>query len=155
MRYSRQNKIVELISNYEVDTQEKLAALLRESGFEVTQATISRDIKDLQLIKTLTASGKYKYAVNQSKDMPVTDRFVKIFRETITSYAASGNLIVVKTLSGCANAAGEALDTSGLPHIIGSVAGDNTLLLVADSPEAVPEIIEYFESMLQKRNKQE
>ena len=110
MRYSRQNKIIELINSYEIDTQEKLASMLRENGFEVTQATISRDIKDLQLVKTLSSSGKYKYALNKSKDMPVSDRFVKIFRETITSFAASGNLIVVKTLSGCAAAAGEAID---------------------------------------------
>lgn len=153
MRYSRQNKIIELINTYEIDTQEKLASLLRESGFEVTQATISRDIKDLQLVKTLTSGGKYKYALNQSKDMPVSDRFVKIFRETITSFAASGNLIVVKTLSGCANAAGEAIDNSGLPHIIGSIAGDNTLLLVADAEESIPEIIQAFHEMLQMRSR--
>ena len=151
MRYSRQNKIIELISTYEIDTQETLAALLRENGFEVTQATISRDIKDLQLVKTLSGSGKYKYAVNQSKDMPVSDRFVKIFRETITSFAASGNLIVVKTLSGCAAAAGEAIDNSGLPHIIGSIAGDNTLLLVADSQDSIPEIMQEFQDMLQMK----
>ena len=151
MRYSRQNKIIELISTYEIDTQEKLAALLRENGFEVTQATISRDIKDLQLVKTLSGSGKYQYAVNQSKDMPVSDRFVKIFRETITSFAASGNLIVVKTLSGCAAAAGEAIDNSGLPHIIGSIAGDNTLLLVADSQDSIPEIMQECQDMLQMK----
>lgn len=151
MRYSRQNKIIELINAYEIDTQEKLASLLRENGYEVTQATISRDIKDLQLVKTLTSSGKYKYALNKSRDMPVSDRFIKIFRETITSFAASGNLIVVKTLSGCANAAGEAIDNSGLPHIIGSIAGDNTLLLVADSAEAIPEIMQEFQDMLQMR----
>ena len=153
MRYSRQNKIIELINNYEIDTQEKLAALLKENGYEVTQATISRDIKDLQLVKTLTASGKYKYALNQSKNMPVSDRFVKIFRETITSFVASENLIVVKTLSGCANAAGEAIDSSGLPHIVGSIAGDNTLLLIADSADSIPEILQAFQDMLHMRGK--
>lgn len=153
MRYKRQSKIIEIINTYEIDTQEKLAAMLRESGFEVTQATVSRDIKDLQLVKTLSSSGKYKYALNRSNDMPVSDRFVKIFRETITSFAASGNLIVVKTLSGCANAAGEAIDNSGLPHIIGSIAGDNTLLLVADSADSIPEIMQEFQDMLQMRGK--
>ena len=153
MRYSRQNKIIELINTYEIDTQEKLASLLRENGFEVTQATISRDIKDLQLVKTLSSSGKYKYALNQTKDMPVSDRFVKIFRETITSFAASGNLIVVKTLSGCANAAGEAIDNCGLPHIIGSIAGDNTLLLIADSADSIPGIIKEFQDMLHMKGK--
>ena len=153
MRYSRQNKIIELINAYEIDTQEKLVSMLRDCGFEVTQATISRDIKDLQLVKTLSSTGKYKYALNQTKDMPVSDRFVKIFRETITSFAASGNLVVVKTLSGCANAAGEAIDNSGLPHIIGSIAGDNTLLLIADSADSIPEIMQEFQDMLQMRGK--
>lgn len=148
MRYSRQNKIIELISNYEIDTQEKLVSMLRECGYEVTQATISRDIKELQLVKTLAASGKYKYAIHKSQDMPVSDRFVKIFRETITSVNASGNIIVVKTLSGCANAAGEAIDTSNFEHIIGSLAGDNTLFLIADSPNNVAEILEDFDKML-------
>jgi len=153
MRYSRQNKIIEIINNNEVDTQEKLAALLRESGFEVTQATISRDIKELQLVKTLSSSGKYKYAVSTSKDMPVSDRFVKIFRETVTSVDSSGNIIIVKTLSGCANAAAEALDTSNLPHIKGSIAGDNTFILIADEPDNVPKIIEGFKEMLYTRAK--
>lgn len=153
MRYSRQNKIIEIINNNEVDTQERLAALLRESGYEVTQATISRDIKDLQLVKTLSSSGKYKYAVSVSKDMPVSDRFIKIFRETVTSVDSSGNIIIVKTLSGCANAAAEALDTSNLPHIKGSIAGDNTFILIADDPENVPAIIEGFNEMLFTRTK--
>ena len=148
MRYSRQNKIIELITNNEIDTQEKLVTMLRECGYEVTQATISRDIKELQLVKTLTSSGKYKYTVHKSQDLPVSERFVKIFRETITSVNASGNIVVVKTLSGCANAAGEAIDTSNFEHIIGSLAGDNTLLLIADSPDNVPKILEDFENML-------
>ena len=151
MRYSRQNRIIEIITNTEVDTQEKLAALLRESGFEVTQATISRDIKELQLVKTLSSSGKYKYAVSTSKDLPVTDRFIKIFRQTVTSVDSSGNIILVKTLPGCANAAGEAIDNSSLPHIKGSIAGDNALLLVADKEENVPAIIDEFNKMLDKR----
>ena len=151
MRYSRQNRIIEIITNTEVDTQEKLAALLRESGFEVTQATISRDIKELQLVKTLSSSGKYKYAVSTSKDLPVTDRFINIFRQTVTSVDSSGNIILVKTLPGCANAAGEAIDNSNLPHIKGSIAGDNTLLLVADDEDNVPAIIDEFNKMLHTR----
>jgi transcriptional regulator of arginine metabolism len=155
MRYSRQNKILELIANHEIETQDKLAAMLKESGFEVTQATISRDIKELQLIKILSSSGKYKYAVGVSSEAPISDRFVKVFRETITSFAAAGNLIVIKTLSGCGPAAGEAIDCIGLPHVIGSVAGDNTLLMVVDKVENVDEILTTFNNMLIMRNKQE
>lgn len=153
MRYSRQNKILELINTYEIGTQEDLAALLKKSGFNVTQATVSRDIKELQLVKVLSAAGRYKYASNQAKDVPPSDRFSKIFRETITSFDSSGNIVVVKTLSGCANAAGEAIDSGGMEHIIGSIAGDNTLFLLVDSEENVPGILEKFKDMLYTRQK--
>ena len=124
MRYSRQNKILEIIANNEIETQEKLASMLRNEGFDVTQATISRDIKELQLIKVLSNSGRYKYAVSTQQDAPISDRFVKIFRETITSFASAQNLIVIKTLSGCGAAAGEAIDNISLPHVVGSIAGE-------------------------------
>ena len=96
MRYSRQNKILEIISNNEIETQEKLAAMLKSEGFDVTQATISRDIKELQLIKVLSSTGKYKYAVSTQQNAPISDRFVKIFRETITSFASAHNLIIIQ-----------------------------------------------------------
>ena len=153
MRYSRQNKILELIASNEIETQEKLVALLKASGCSVTQATVSRDIKELQLIKVLTPSGKYKYAVSSQQDAPISDRFTKIFRETITSFDSANNLIVVKTLSGCGPAAGEAIDNIGLPHVIGTIAGDNTLLMVVDKEENVAPILEIFRDMLTKRNK--
>lgn len=148
MRYSRQNKILELITNQEIDTQDKLVSLLKDDGFDVTQATVSRDIKELQLIKVLTADGTYKYAVSTQQDAPISDRFVKIFRETITSFASAQNLIVIKTLSGCGAAAGEAIDCIGLPHVVGSIAGDNTLMLIVDKEENVEEILSIFNKML-------
>ena len=153
MRYSRQNKILELISSNEIETQDKLASMLKDEGFEVTQATISRDIKELQLVKVLSNSGKYKYALSTQQDAPISDRFVKIFRETITSFQSAQNLIVVKTLSGCGNAAGEAIDNLGLSHIIGSIAGDNTLLLIVDDQSNVEEILATFNSMLTLRTR--
>ena len=154
MRYSRQNKILDLIANNEIETQEKLASMLRAQGFNVTQATISRDIKELQLIKVLSNTGKYKYAVSTQQDTPISDRFVKIFRETITSFASAKNLIIIKTLSGCGAAAGEAIDNINLPHLVGSVAGDNTLLVVLDEEEHVEEVLSIFNSMLSKKNGQ-
>lgn len=153
MRYSRQNKILELINIHEIDTQENLAALLKENGYNVTQATVSRDIKELQLVKVLSSTGKYKYASNKSADTPASDRFTKIFRETITGIDSSGNIIAVKTLSGCANAAAEAIDNCGIPHILGSIAGDNTIFLLADNEEKVEEIKEKFQEMLYTRVK--
>lgn len=149
MRYSRQNKILEIINNFEVETQEKLASLLKENGYDVTQATISRDIKELQLIKVLSNSGKYKYALGNSIETPITDRFLKIFKETIRSVAHSYNLIIVKTLSGCGSAAGEAIDSLNVPHVVGSIAGDNTLLIIVDDAENVPALVEKFNDLLQ------
>lgn len=149
MRYRRQNKIIEIIKKYEVETQEMLAKLLEDSGFKVTQATISRDIKELQLIKSQTADGKYKYFVGDTiENKPINDRFIKIFRETVQSINSSGNIIVLKTLSGCGNAAGEAIDNLNLKNIIGSLAGDNTLFLVIDSPENVPSLIAEFNRII-------
>lgn len=147
MRYSRQNKVLELIDKYEIETQEKLCQLLKDAGYDVTQATVSRDIKELQLVKTLSPTGKYKYTQSKGEG-PISDRFVKIFKETIRSVVPAENIIVVKTLSGCAAAAGEAVDSLDLPHIAGSVAGDNTLLIVAEKTKYVSEIVDRFNSIL-------
>ena len=148
MRYTRQSKIIELISVYEVDTQEKLAELLKNSGFDVTQATVSRDIKELQLVKTPGASGQYKYTLPEQTARQGADRFAKIFKDTIQSAVCSGNTVVVKTLNGCANAACEAIDSLEFPYILGSLAGDNTIFIVCDDPKNAPLLTELFEEML-------
>ncbi len=150
MRISRQNKILELIENYEIETQDKLVSMLRDFGYDVTQATISRDIKELQLIKILSSSGKYKYAAATGDEGFMSNRFSNIYRETVKSTAYSGNIVLLKTLSGCANAAAEALDSMGLPHVIGSVAGDNTIMFVIDDPENSPKVVEFLNNMLIK-----
>ena len=147
MRYSRQNKILELISTTVVETQEQLCQLLKDAGYDVTQATVSRDIKELQLIKTLSADGKYQYSQLKGNGF-ITERFVKIFRETITKITPASNLIVVNTLSGCASAAGEAIDSVDFPHIVGSIAGDNTLLLVIDDESHIPAVMKAFDEMM-------
>lgn len=150
MRYSRQNKILDLIAKNDIETQDQLQAMLKDAGYPVTQATISRDIKELQLVKTASSGGKYKYVAGIAANQPISERFIKIFRETIISYTPAGNLILVKTLSGCGPAAAEAIDCMELSHVIGSVAGDNTLLIVVDDAENVPEIMEVFDSTLAK-----
>ncbi len=148
MRISRQNKILELIETHEIETQDKLVNLLREHGYDVTQATVSRDIKELQLIKSLTPSGKYRYASSTQLDGVISDRLSNIFRETVKSTAYSGNIVLMKTLAGCANAAAETLDNLELDHVIGSVAGDNTILLVIDDPANSKEVIDRLNSLL-------
>ena len=151
MRLSRQNKILELIEQNEIETQDKLASMLREYGYDVTQATVSRDIKELQLVKKLTSSGKYKYAVSASDDGPIPPRLIDIYRSTARSITKSGNIVLLKCLSGCAKAAGEALDSMALEHVIGSVAGDNTLLLVIDDPANSDDVVDVLQSLLQKQ----
>ena len=151
MRLSRQNKILELIEQNEIETQDKLASMLREYGYDVTQATVSRDIKELQLVKKLTSSGKYKYAVSASDDGPIPPRLIDIYRSTARSITKSGNIVLLRSLSGCANAAGEALDSMALEHVIGSVAGDNTLLLVIDDPANSDDVVDVLQSLLQKQ----
>jgi len=151
MRISRQNKILELIENHEIETQDKLASMLGEYGFDVTQATVSRDIKELQLVKKLTPSGKYKYAVSASDDGTIPARLIDIYRSTVRSITKSGNIVLLKCMSVCANAAGEALDSMAMPHVIGSVAGDNTLLLVVDDPSNSDEVVGVLQDLLQKQ----
>ena len=150
MRISRQNKILELIEKYEIETQDKLAAMLRDYGYDVTQATVSRDITELQLVKTPTSGGKYKYAVSPSSDGPIPSRLIDIYRSTVRNITKSGNIVLLKCLPGCANAAGEALDSMELPHVIGSVAGDNTLLLVIDDPSNSDEAVQVLQGLLEK-----
>lgn len=148
MRYTRQNKILDIVNSHEVETQDMLVALLKKAGYQATQATVSRDIKELQLIKTLAPSGRYKYAVSNAADQPPSERFVNIFKETIKGVNSSGNIIVIKTLSGCASAAGEAIDTMNMNHVVGSLAGDNTIFLVIDDPANVPDLVKRFHDIL-------
>lgn len=151
MRLSRQNKILEIIKTNEVETQDQLLNLLRDAGYNVTQATVSRDIRELQLIKGQTKGGKYKYVAGNYDNIPISERFIKIFRETTLSYACAENLIVVKTLSGCSGAAGEAIDCLSLEHIVGSVAGDNTLLVIVDKSENVPYVTGELDKIIKSK----
>ena len=153
MRFSRQDKIVELISAYEIETQDALAEKLSESGYKVTQATVSRDIKDLQLIKILSSSGRYKYALPGPPGMVSSaERYEKIFKNTVSSIQSAGNIIVLKTLSGCANAACEAFDSYNTPEVVGTLAGDNTVFAVIDLPD-VPAIVRKFNAILRETDR--
>ena len=148
MRYSRQKKILELIENNEIETQDILVSMLKECGYEISQATISRDMKELQLIKILSSSGKYRYATAMTINSTISGRLIKIFKETIKSVNFSGNIIVIKTLTGCANAACEALDSLDLSNVVGSIAGDNTIMVVVDTPENVAALVEELNHIL-------
>ena len=148
MRYARREKILELIQNHDISTQEKLAAMLKDEGFEVTQATVSRDIKELKLIKTVRKNGRSCYSIPDDKDHPSEKRFSTILRETVQSLTPAENIIVIKTLSGCAGAAAEAIDNVDLKATVGTLAGDNTIFLVVDSTENVPAVMAQFSEIL-------
>lgn len=148
MKSVRQVAILDIIEKQDVETQEELAEALRARGIQVTQATVSRDIKELRLLKVLSLNGAYKYATADKAENGLNERFIRMLAESMLSVAASNNLIVVKTLSGSANVAAEALDSLHWPEILGSLAGDNTILLIIRSNEEVPGVITRIQEMM-------
>ena len=131
MKSQRQAKIIEIISNTNVETQEQLLAALQEAGFTSTQATISRDIKELRIVKELTSFGTYRYTTG-AKEVPssFSGRLNTIFRECVTNFDYAQNIIVIHTLPGLANAAASALDAMNMSVILGTLAGDDTVMVV-------------------------
>ena len=130
MKSTRQDDIIRIISAREIETQEELAGELRALGYQVTQATISRDIKELHLIKVIGDRGVYKYARPERNESAVNERLVRILSDSLVSVDHAGQMIVVKTLSGSANVACEAIDTMQWSEILGTIAGDNTIFIV-------------------------
>ena len=135
MKNKRQEKIIEIIESQIVETQEALQEKLRESGFDVTQATVSRDIKELRLTKVATRGNRYKYAVLDSDDPKQAAKFVFILKETVLSVQCAQNMLVIKTFSGMAQAAAAALDNLFGSDVIGTIAGDDTIFAVIASSE--------------------
>jgi len=150
MKNLRQRKILGLIEEYKLETQEDLVNKLRESGFDVTQATVSRDIKELNLIKIVTDENSYKYAVASEPRLNLNvHRLNKLLRDSATSIDHSDNLIVIKTLPGVASAIASCIDHAQWPEIIGTIAGDDTILLVVKPKEAVEKCLETFNKLLE------
>ena len=148
MKNARQAAILSIIEQNDVETQEELAARLRQMGIDVTQATVSRDIKELRLLKVLSASGGYKYATADKAEHGLSDRFVRMFKDSVLSINFANNIIVIKTLAGSANVAAEAIDSMRLPQILGTMAGDNTILVVVRNEEEAEKTVEVFQDML-------
>ena len=148
MKNARQTAILSIIEHNDVETQEELASKLREMGIVVTQATVSRDIKELRLLKVLTPSGSYKYATADKAEHGVSERFVRILLESVLSIQSSGNMIVIKTLAASANAAGEAIDNMRWPEILGTISGDNTIFVVVRSEAETADVVERFREIL-------
>lgn len=131
MKSQRQAKIMEIIANQNVETQEQLLALLQEEGFRGTQATISRDIKELRIIKELTSLGTYRYTASANEvGGSFSAKMNTIFRECVTSFDYAQNIIVIRTLPGLASAAGSAIDSMNMNMVVGTLAGDDTVMVV-------------------------
>ncbi len=149
MKARRQGEILSIISSTPVETQEQLLSELRCRGIEATQATISRDIKELHLVKELTGKGSYCYALSSKKESTnVTGRLKTIFREGVISYDNAQNLVVVKTMPGLGSAAGAALDGMDIPDLVGSLAGDDTVLLVLRTTQSAQTFCDTIRDML-------
>ena len=146
MKTKRQRKIIELITNYDIETQEELAAKLVENGFNVTQATISRDIRELNLTKIATKGGKQKYAVQSSSDIVSNSKYMRVLNDGIITMDTAGNILVVKTVSGMAMAA--ALDAMQIKEILGCIAGDDTIMCVVKHAEETDRVKEHIESFI-------
>lgn len=128
MKTNRQSKIIEIIQKNEVETQDELSALLEKDGFRVTQATVSRDIRELKLTKIPTASGRQKYAVIMDAPENLSKKYERVLREGFLSMDMAQNILVIKTVSGMASAVCAAIDAMKMREIVGSIAGDDTIM---------------------------
>jgi len=150
MKITRHSKILEIITQKDIETQEELVDELKKEGFDVTQATVSRDIKELKLIKVQTKDGKYKYAPFSYQSNALYDKLVSIFSQTVLDIDCVGNMIVIKTLSGSASAAAESIDSLKFDGIVGTIAGDNTIFALARTNEKAQEIALRMKRILNK-----
>ncbi len=149
MKSKRQEEILRIIEEVDVETQDQLLEQLRFRGVTSTQATISRDIKELHLIKELTGYGTYKYVVSERKtSLNFAGRLRTIFKEGVTSFDMAQNIVVVKTMPGLASAACAAVDGMEIPELVGSLAGDDTALLIMRTNEAAAEFCNEIHKML-------
>ena len=129
MKSERQRKIIELISENDIGTQEELADALHSAGFDVTQATVSRDIRELNLTKTNVDGNRQKYVIYSTPDVQLNDRYVNVLKEGFVSMSVAGNLLVIKTVSGMAMAVCAAVDAFEFEEEVGSIAGDDTIMV--------------------------
>ena len=148
MKNSRHIKILEIITENVIETQDDLIEKLRESGFAVTQATISRDIKQLGLVKTATKSGGYQYTASKNEVSGNETKFKNIMKETVLSAQNAENIVVVKTYPGMANAAAAAMDALAGDEIVGSIAGDDTIFVVVRTDEDAEDFTEFVKEII-------
>lgn len=147
-KYTRQLKILEMITSSEIETQEELADGLKLMNIDVTQATISRDIKELRLIKTVSKNGKQKYATIAQSQEGIAERLNKMFENSVVSIDEAMNIIIIKTIPGAAQICASAIDYMGLENVAGTLAGNDSVFVAIKSLEAVSEIMEEFRKVI-------
>ena len=148
MKMERHSQIIRLINQYDIETQEELVEKLNESGFQVTQATVSRDIRELKLTKVAKPGGRLKYGVLQNLDQEMSRKYVNVLRASFQSMDLAQNILVIKTVSGMAMAAAAALDDMDFQEIVGCIAGDNTIMCAVRSADEALLLMEKSRKML-------
>lgn len=148
MKVLRHAKIIEIINQKEIETQEELADELKRCGMDVTQATVSRDIKELKLIKVLSNSGKYKYVAITPEQNFLSNKLVNIFSQTVLYVENIENMVIIKTITGSASAAAEAIDSLSFDEIAGTIAGDNTIFIIVRGVDKAQELVKKIKKLL-------
>lgn len=149
MKNKRQSEILKLINEHDIDTQEELRSRLAERGFAATQATVSRDMRELRIVKAAAGSGTYKYVKHSDeKDDVLQNRFSTILREAVKSVDTAMQIVVVNVYTGMGSAAGAAIDSLSISGVVGSVAGDDTLIVITKTPEIAEEVCDYIKKAI-------
>ena len=148
MKAKRQALIREIVEAQSIQTQEELAEALRAHGMVVTQATVSRDIREMHLLKVLAEDGSYRYATMEKSDAGMNDRLIRMLSDSVVEMNSANNLIVIHTLPGSAHVAAEAIDNLKWPETIGTIAGDNTILVIVRTNEEVDAVMKRFHGII-------
>lgn len=149
MKKSRHSKVIEIIEQHDVETQEELAGYLKEAGFQVTQATVSRDIRELKLTKMPTGSGKQKYVILKQEDSHMGDKYIRVLRDGFHSMDMAQNILVIRTVSGMAMAVAAAVDALKFKEVVGSIAGDDTIMIAVRTVEETRSLMEKIHAMVE------
>ena len=148
MKVNRHAKIIELINKYHIETQEELAEYLNQEGFKVTQATVSRDIRDLKLTKIPSENGKLRYALHQHNENGMSEKYIRVLREGYLSMDMAQNILVIKTVAGMASAVCAALDAMKWNEIVGSIAGDDTIMCAIRSVDDTVKVMDKISKII-------
>ena len=148
MKTVRHAPLLDIIAEHPIETQDELLTRLREEGFKATQATISRDIKDLRLVKTLGSDGKYRYVSASRSSTDIRTNFSNLFSTSVDSIDVAQNLVVIKTLSGMAQAVCAALDSADYPSVVGTIAGDDTIFIACRTADLAVSLTEELKKLI-------